>query len=228
MPLPFALVAAVSSQLADSGYETLLVMGEFLATFTVALVGVLTLSVAVLWFHAPLGLFSVLQAVSAPTMLAFATRSAVASLPAMMEGLERLKFGKLQVELVTPLSVVLVRFGPIMFYFVAGIFIAELYDRQLSALDLILISVASVMAGLASAGATGIANVQMIAIVCGYLKLPLEACIVLFIAVDVISDTLRTILLVVVNMAYTAVICPVENDEESVKPNAVEANATQN
>jgi Na+/H+-dicarboxylate symporter len=67
---------------------------------------------------------------------------------------------------------------------------------------------ASVLAGFASAGMTGLVTVSLVGMTCSYLRLPFEAAFILFLAVDPICDMLRTLILVIGNAAAVSVICP--------------------
>ena len=68
----------------------------------------------------------------------------------------------------------------------------------------------SILAGLASAGTTGVLTVATVAIVCDLLKLPHEAVIVLLIAVDPVMDMIRTASHVYGNVAVASFVCSKE------------------
>ena len=208
VPLPIALIASLSSQLATSGIQPLLLMGEFLMALAVSSIFVLIIATIVIWIRSGANFSAVINSLQMPFAVALATRNSIASMPPMMEALEKLNFPKLQVELMVPLSISLARIGPTMFYVTATLFIAELYGRDLALADFFLVGFACFLAGMASAGATGVVALSMISISCGYLQLPFEAVLILFIAVDVISDTLRTLVLVIGNMAFSGLVCP--------------------
>jgi len=70
----------------------------------------------------------------------------------------------------------------------------------------------SILAGLASAGTTGILTVATVAVVCDLLKLPSEAVLVLLIAVDPLMDMIRTASHVHGNVAVTAFVCDKEQE----------------
>jgi hypothetical protein len=63
-----------------------------------------------------------------------------------------------------------------------------------------------IFAGTATAGASGIVTLSMLSIVLDPLHLPMEAVLVIFMAIDPIIDPFRTFLIVYVNMAATALI----------------------
>ncbi len=127
----------------------------------------------------------------------------------MIESLaDRLGFARSRVELMVPLSVSLLRIGPVIYYVAATVFIAQLYGKPLGITELAVILSASILAGFASAGMTGLLTVSLVGLTCSYLGLPFEAAFILFLAVDPICDMLRTLVLVIGNNAAVSLICP--------------------
>ncbi len=208
-PLPVVLVCMAASQIAKSGIEPLQAMANFVLAFGAASVICLMLAVLVIWKRGNASLRETLDALREPFALAIATSSSVTCMPAMIESLvQRLSFAKARVELLVPLSVSMLRVGPILYYACATLFIAQLYGRNLEAHELALLLAASVLAGFASAGMTGLVTLSLTSMACGYLGLPFEATFILFLAVDPVCDILRTLVLVIGNTAAVSVICP--------------------
>ncbi|MBK1719871.1 dicarboxylate/amino acid:cation symporter [Thiocystis violacea] len=205
--LPLVLLTMSAGQLAKTGVEPLLAMTQFVAAFALASALLLLLAIWIIWQRGPLSLGATLAALRGPFALAIATRNSVICMPVMIESLTRsLGFARAQVELLVPLSVSLLRIGPIVYYVCATLFIAQLYGITLGAGELALVITASILAGFASAGMTGLAIVSLTSITCGYLGLPFEAAFILFLAVDPICDILRTLVLVIGNTASVALI----------------------
>ncbi len=208
-PIPIVLICMSASQIASSGIEPLLAMANFVLAFAVASMVFLALAVVVIWKRSNASLSETLNALREPFALAIATRSSVTCMPAMIKSLvQQLSFAKAKVELLVPLSVSMLRVGPIIYYACATLFIAQLYGRSLSTEEILLLLAASVLAGFASAGMTGLVTLSLTSMACGYLGLPFEAAFILFLAVDPICDILRTLVLVIGNTAAVATICP--------------------
>jgi proton glutamate symport protein len=207
--LPLVLLCMSAGQIARSGLEPLLAMAQFFVAFTAASLLMILLSLFLIWQRAQLPFKNVINALRGPFALAIATRNSVICMPIMIESLtEKLHFSRSQVELLVPFSVSLLRIGPTLYYVCATLFIAQLYGHEMTIGELALVMAASIMAGFASAGMTGFAIVSLIGVVCGYLGLPFEAAIILFLAIDPICDILRTLVLVIANTASVALICP--------------------
>lgn len=216
--LPVVLFCMTAGQLAETGPGPLLAMMQFVLAFSAASLLALLLTVWTIWLRSHATLGQTAAALKGPFALAVATRNSVICMPIMIESLtQRLGFARSQVELLVPLSVSLLRIGPMIYYACATLFIAQLYGIQLNAAELALVVTASVMAGFASAGMTGLAVVSLIGISCGYLGLPFEAAFMLFLAVDPICDLLRTLVLVLGNMASVTLVCarPAQLTEEA-------------
>jgi len=208
-PLPVVLVCMSASQIAKSGIEPLQAMVNFVLAFGVASLTCLMLAVLVIWKRGNTSLGETMNALREPFALAIATSSSVTCMPAIIEALvQRLSFAKARVELLVPLSVSMLRVGPILYYACATLFIAQLYGRSLEAHELALLLGVSVLAGFASAGMPGLATLSLTSMACGYLGLPFEAAFILFLAVDPVCDILRTMVLVIGNTAAVSVICP--------------------
>jgi proton glutamate symport protein len=219
--LPVILLCMSAGQIARSGLEPLLTMVQFFIAFTAASLLMILLSLLVIWQRVQLPLKHVVTALRGPFALAIATRNSVICIPIMIESLtEKLNFSRSQVELLVPFSVSFLRVGPTLYYICVTLFIAQLYGHEMNASELILVMAASIMTGFASAGAAGFVTVSSAGIVCGYLGLPFEAALILFLAIDPICDILRTLVLVIVNTASVALICqrPDSPDKMEFKP----------
>jgi Na+/H+-dicarboxylate symporter len=208
-PLPVILFCMSAAQMAKTGIGPLQAMAQFVLAFFVASLLALVIATLVIWKRSNSTLGQTLNALRGPFALALATRSSATCMPIMIESLaDRLGFARSRVELMVPLSVSLLRIGPVIYYVAATVFIAQLYGKPLGITELAVILSASILAGFASAGMTGLLTVSLVGLTCSYLGLPFEAAFILFLAVDPICDMLRTLVLVIGNNAAVSLICP--------------------
>lgn len=208
-PLPLVLVCMSAAQLAKTGIEPLQAMTQFVLAFGMASLVALGLALFILCQRGGHSLSEMLDALRGPFALALATRSSATCMPTMIEALaDKLGYARSRVELLVPLSVSLLRIGPVLYYVCATLFIAQLYGRSLGLSEILLVMFASIMAGFASAGMTGMVTISLTGMACSYLGLPFEAAFILFLAVDPICDMLRTLVLVIGNTAAVSMICP--------------------
>ncbi len=144
-----------------------------------------------------------------PFALSVATEDSATCMPAMVTGLvEQLNFARSRVELLVPLSISLLRAGAIAYFVCGTLFIAALYSRALTPMDVGLLVLVSVMAGFVSSGMTGVLTISLLGVTCSYLDLPFEAAFVLFVAVDPICAMARTAVTVIGSCAAVSTICP--------------------
>jgi Na+/H+-dicarboxylate symporter len=208
-PLPLILFCMSAAQLGKSGVGPLHAMLQFVIAFFVVSLLLISLAAVVIWKRSSHSLGTTLDALRAPFALALATRNSAACMPSMIESLvDGLGFARSRVELMVPLTVSLLRVGPMVYYVCATLFIAQLYGHPLGVVEVCTVLLASVLAGFASAGMTGLVTVSLIGMTCVYLSLPFEAAFILFLAVDPLCDMLRTLILVIGNTAAVTVICP--------------------
>lgn len=208
-PLPLILFCMSAAQLGKSGVGPLHAMLQFVIAFFVVSVVLVALAAVVIWKRSSHSLAKTLDALRAPFALALATRNSAACMPSMIETLvDGLGFARARVELMVPLTVSLLRVGPMVYYVCATLFIAQLYGHPLGVVEVSTVLLASVLAGFASAGMTGLVTVSLVGMTCVYLSLPFEAAFILFLAVDPLCDMLRTLILVIGNTAAVTVICP--------------------
>ncbi|SAL24440.1 sodium:dicarboxylate symporter [Caballeronia udeis] len=208
-PLPLILICMSAAQLGKSGVGPLHAMLHFVIAFFIASVLLLLLATAIIWKRSSHSLGKTLGELRAPFALALATRNSAACMPSMIESLvDGLGFARSRVELLVPLTISLLRVGPMVYYVCATLFIAQLYGHSLGIVELATVLLASVLAGFASAGMTGLVTVSLVGMTCAYLRLPFEAAFILFLAVDPLCDMLRTLILVIGNAAAVTLICP--------------------
>jgi len=211
--LPFALMAMISSQVGKVGLSIFQMMFEFIGQQALGGAVILIVATLVLWVRSKTPIMQVINEVKQTVIIAISSRSALACIPYAQDALTKLKFDASSVELMVPLSFTVNRVGSIAYYAISTLFIANVYGVTLGASGLFVVLFGSILAGLASAGTTGVLTVATVAIVCDLLALPHEAVIVLLIAVDPVMDMIRTVVHVYGNMAVTSYVCEKSTDK---------------
>lgn len=206
--LPFGLVCLLAGQIASVGIQIFIAMSKFIVLFCIGTMVIFIISTVVMWFRSgiknPFKVFSILFE---PILLAFATRNSMATLPSAITCLDtKLGFNSNAVNLTLPLGMTLGRFGNIFYFGLGVFFVVQIYNTPLEAIHYLIILFGIVFAGTATAGASGIVTLSMMSIVLDPLSLPLEAVLIIFMAIDPIVDPLRTFLIVYVNMVATTLI----------------------
>lgn len=212
--LPFALLAMISSQVGKVGIGIFQTMFEFVIQQALGGIAIIVVGTIVLVIRSKSSLMNVISTVKETLIVAVSSRSSLACIPYAQEALTKLKFNRSSVELMVPLSFTVNRIGSITYYAIATIFIANIYAMSLGYYGLIIVLMGAILAGLASAGTTGVLTVATVSIVCDLLRLPHEAVIVLLIAVDPVMDMIRTASHVYGNVAVTSFVCDREDQSD--------------
>ena len=205
--LPIALIAMIGSQVASMGLGVFAVMLDFVLQQIGVGALLVVMAAAVLWARSRNPVSEVIAAIRHPLIVALSSRSALVCVPFAQDALRLLRFEAANVELMIPLSFTVNRIGSIMYYAVATVFIANLYGVALDPAALLVIVFGSILAGMASAGTTGVLTVATVAVVCDLLKMPSEAVIFLLVAVDPVMDMVRTACQVCGNIAVSGFVC---------------------
>lgn len=207
--LPPVLVAMLASQIADTGLEPLVAMTKFVIAFC-AVSGLLALICAgLVMARAGVGAGEFLGAFRETILLAIATGSNTACIPNTIEAMAgKLRFNRAIVELLTPMGAALLRTGPALYYALAAVFIAQLYERPFEVSHWLLLTLGAFVGGLASAGSSGIVTIGFGALACAYVGLPFDAAFILFVAVDRVCEIPRTLFNVMSSCLVIAGVCP--------------------
>jgi Na+/H+-dicarboxylate symporter len=190
--LVFGVAAHLTSQTQSA---TLDAMSSFLLCFTLCALVLGLIALAMIAARAGQPLMQVLGGLKAPLLVGLTSGSATAPIPHTIEALsERLGFSRGVAELVVPFGSVFVRAGAALYFTLAAVFVANLYERPLGAGDIVLVCAVSVVAAFISAGRSGVATVGYTGVVLSMLHLPVEAAGVLFVTVDLICEGPRNVL----------------------------------
>ena len=209
LPLPVVLICMSASQVSATGWGPVLAMGRFVGIFCGLAVLLIVAACWVMARRSERSLMETAMALREVFALAIATNNITVCMPAMMDSLgERLGFMRSRVELLVPLAASLFRAGAVAYFICATLFVADLYDRELVASEIVLLATVAWLIGFATGGLTGVLTVSTVGTVCGYLGLPFEAAFVLFVAVDPICTILRTTLNTIGSCAAVALTCP--------------------
>ena len=219
--LPIGLVFLMGKQIAQVGVEILLAMVKFIVVFYLAGLAAIFICTIIIWIKSGIrNPLTVLKKVIDPIIICFATRNSFAALPSSIAALKGLDYNANTVDLVFPLGLTVLRFGNIMYFAIASCFVAQIYNATLAVPTLVLIVVGSLLAGTATAGASGLLTLPMISLILDPIGLPVESILIVFMAIDSLIDPMRTLLIVYVNIATTALVSAKSKNEKEELPQA--------
>jgi Na+/H+-dicarboxylate symporter len=174
------------------------------------------LSFAVAWVGAGKNPLIFFRAAVPAQAVAISTQSSLASLPAMLQGLNQLGVRTRNSEIVLPIAVALFRAtGPAMNFGVA-LYVAHLMEIELTTGQIALGLAAGAITTMGAVSLPGsISFISSIAPICLAMGLPVEP-LGLLIAIETFPDIMRTLGNVTMDMAVTATVDKRADDEETV------------
>jgi proton glutamate symport protein len=215
--LPFGLLGLLAEQLSEINMSTVSVMGNFLLISILTFGILFSISVILLSVRSKYSFKEVLFKLKEPLLLAFTTQSSLACLPSAIDSLTNgLRFESKSTNLVLPLAITLCRFGPIAYFAIATIFVSSLYQSPLGFGDILILIAGSIFAGMATSGLSGVLTLTMLSIVLSPLGLPLDAVLVLLIAIDPLINPFRTLTIVGTSITVSSFISEQTTDEQGL------------
>jgi Na+/H+-dicarboxylate symporter len=203
--LPIALFFLIANQVAEMGLDILRAMMKYIAWVYVGALLLVLINALLIGRSTKKGFFRSFWLLRQPLIISFFTRNGYAAMPSAIEAMGRgFKIRKTTTNLIIPLGITIFRFGTIMVFSLSAVFLAQLFGLELDFKTLLTVLFASVLAGVASAGAPGVVALTMISMVLAPLGLPLEVAIVLLLAVDPVTDPILTLLNVHTNCTVCA------------------------
>lgn len=200
--VPVGIVALVAPQVALLGPDAFVVLAMFAYAYAFAAASAVLLGGAVLAsaFALRASPGAVLAALLKPIMLGASTRNTLICIPTALETLEMdLKARKEPCDLFIPIGFATIRFGTILYFIVAALFMGPLMGRDFSVFDLLLLAGFSVGASFATLGVTGLAALAPLAVVLRPFGLSYAVAVPLLVIIDPIANMIRVMLNVAIN-----------------------------
>ncbi len=214
--LPAGLLCIVAGQVAGGGLEFVSVFRKVIVVSLVTTLATMGLFTLTIWRIRGVAPLRVLRELREPLLVAFATSSSFASIPAAMVALKRgLGLRKENVNLFLPLGITLNPIGSALFFSLSSIFAVQLHSGPETAFGptaAFALIFGSVLAGLAAMGLPGVSALWMLGLVLEPIGVPPEVGIVALLAVAPIIDPLFTMVNVFGNCTATCVLDRVLSD----------------
>lgn len=193
--LPVGLFALIAHQIAQAGVGVFVAMLKLIVLVNLGVGFSLLAGTVLIARRTGMSCRRVAAALGEPLLIAFATKSSFASLPAALRALQsRLHLDKPTTELVLPLSVCVNPLGNVYYYVIGTIFIAQLYGTALPPASCGILVAGGVLAAVAGSALPSAAAIGVFAILLEPLGLPLGAAVVLIMAVEPFIDPAVTVL----------------------------------
>src|SRR5262245_52654356 len=203
--VPIGIVALVAPQVALLGPEAFTALTLFAYPFLVTCAILLPVGSGLCAVALRTSPASVFGALLKPVMLAASTRNSLICVPLALETLKNdMKVKDEPCDLYIPIGIATIRFGTILYFVIATLFVGTLMGRQFNLIDLGLLAVFAVGASFATIGVSGLAALAPLAIVLRPFGLSYEIAVPLMIIIDPVADMVRTMLNVELNCTIPA------------------------
>jgi len=205
----FALITKLTTQLGMDAFQSL---GQyFVLVLMVLLVHGFLIYPALLSLFSQLSPSVFLKKMRPVQLFAFSTASSNATLPVTMEIVtQRMGVGKSTASFTLPLGATINMDGTAIMQGVATVFIAQIYQIDLSVTQYLTVIVAATMASIGTAGVPGVGLITL-AMVLKQVGLPAEG-IAIILGIDRILDMVRTSINVTGDSVVSLIVAKSEND----------------
>ncbi len=203
--LPILVFLSTSLSVMRLGYEIMLGLLPFLGAVCLMVTILFIVNLYVLKTRCGLSLADTLRESSVPLLVAFAS-SPVASLVPVSSFFQKFMphNPKEMVGTVVPLSLFLNRFGPILYFSFATLFIGQLYNHTFRAEEIAFVFIFSILYGIATAGVVDELGVAFLGVILEPLGIPIGPTLVVLTSLDFVVSPLLSLLTVQTNMAVIA------------------------
>lgn len=204
---PFAVFGLIAKTMIQMGMDVLLGMAVYVATVTAGLLILLLLYLVIVLVVCNKNPLQFLKHIREVLLLAFSTSSSAAVMPLSIKTAEdKLKVKSSTAQFIVPLGATLNMTGTALYQGAATIFLAQVYDINLSISAMLLIVLTTVGASIGSPATPGV-GIVILAMVLSSVGIP-AAGIALILGVDRIIDMCRT----AVNVAGDLTACMVMDE----------------
>jgi Na+/H+-dicarboxylate symporter len=203
--LPVLVFGTAAHLVAHTPREILSAMGGFFSVFLVSAAALSCVALAAIALRADVSFGRAVACLRAPMLVGFTSGTPTAAIPHAIEAMSaKLGFSRGVAELVVPFGAVFLRAGSALYYALVASFVANLYGNSLDFMDCVMICAAATIAAFASAGRNGVGGIAAAGIALSWLRLPVEAALVVFVAIDLICDGPRNLLSLLSTCAVVA------------------------
>ncbi len=205
--LPFGLCGLIAQQSSNTKIELLLAMGKFLLVILLPFVILLGIGIVTLKLRSRRSIKQVMKALKDPIIISLGSAASLPAIPSSLSAMtEVLGFSKNKIDLLVPLGITACRFGNMLYFAVATLFVSQLYQIPISSTELIMVLAGSILAGMATAGTSGVMTLVMLGLILKPLGLPLDGVLPLLIVIDPIIGPLRAMTNVQLNLAVASLL----------------------
>lgn len=197
--LPIFVFALAASVVHTLGRDTLVRLQGFVVPLVVSVMAVIFVAVMTVAHRASTSSARVLLALRVPMVVALFSSGPAAAVPPLIDAMcNQLGFRRDLLALAAPMLPTFLRVGDAVFLAVLTVFVAHLYGKTFTPLEVLMVAAASAAMALASVALASGWMLAAAGLLLAWLALPFEALLPTFVALEVLTAGLRNLLSVLI------------------------------
>lgn len=208
---PLGALGGMSFAIGKYGLKTLIPLGKLMGTMYLTMAFFIIIVLGLILKYYQLSLFKLIKNIKEELLIVFATSSSEPAMPSLMNKLEKMGCSKSVVGLVVPTGYSFNLDGTSIYLSMAVIFIAQLYNVQLSTAEMVTMILILMLTSKGAAGVTGSGFIVLASTLATLQKIPIEG-LAFLLGVDKFMSEARAITNIIGNSAATLVIAKSEGE----------------
>jgi aerobic C4-dicarboxylate transport protein len=208
---PFAAFGGMAFAIGKYGLKTIIPLGKLMGTMYVTMALFIFVILGLILKYYQLSIFKLLAHIKEELLIVFGTSSSEPAMPSLMNKLEKMGCSKSVVGLVVPTGYSFNLDGTSIYLSMAVIFIAQLYNVQLSAGELVTMILILMLTSKGAAGVTGSGFIVLASTLASMQKIPIEG-LAFLLGIDKFMSEARAITNIIGNSVATVVIAKMEGE----------------
>ncbi len=208
---PIAAFGGMAFAVGKYGLASLIPLGKLMATMYLTMTLFIFVILGLLLKYYNLSIWQLIKNIKEELLIVFATSSSEPAMPSLMNKLEKMGCSKSVVGLVVPTGYSFNLDGTSIYLSMAVIFIAQLYNVQLSTAELVTMIFILMLTSKGAAGVTGSGFIVLASTLATLQKIPIEG-LAFLLGVDKFMSEARAITNIIGNSAATVFIAKTEGE----------------
>jgi len=208
---PIAAFGGMAFAVGKYGLASLIPLGKLMGTMYLTMALFIFLILGLLLKYYNLSIWQLIKNIKEELLIVFATSSSEPAMPSLMNKLEKMGCSKSVVGLVVPTGYSFNLDGTSIYLSMAVIFIAQLYNVQLSTSELVTMILILMLTSKGAAGVTGSGFIVLASTLATLQKIPIEG-LAFLLGIDKFMSEARAITNIIGNSAATLFIAKTEGE----------------
>lgn len=208
---PLAAFGGMAFAIGKYGLKTIIPLGKLMGTMYMTMALFIFIILGLILQYYRLSIFKLLGNIKEELLIVFGTSSSEPAMPSLMNKLEKMGCSKSVVGLVVPTGYSFNLDGTSIYLSMAVIFIAQLYNVQLSSAEIITMLLILMLTSKGAAGVTGSGFIVLASTLASMPQIPIEG-LAFLLGIDKFMSEARAITNIIGNSVATVVIAKMEGE----------------